>query len=159
MKKDIKDINLDYKFNLINMKDIDCEKLIKLDNPDALVLAILCNFKDKNKLETIMQMLEKLANYTKDDEKAYSNYLLAMETLTENMKVHKILQEAEKMLRTMTMEKSISYQIGIQRGIENGAKQKQIEIAKVSLKQGLDINTIFLITGLSIKEIQNLKKY
>ena len=154
MKKDIKDINLDYKFNLIIMKDINCEKLIKLDNPNALVLAILCDFKDKNKLETITQMLEKLAKYTKDDEKAYSNYLLAMETLTENMKVHKILQEAEKMLRTMTIEKSISYQIGVERGVEN----RNIEIARNLILANIEQEIIEKTTGLSIEEIKKYKK-
>jgi hypothetical protein len=44
----IKDEHLDYKYNLIDMKNIDCETFIKLDTPDALVLSILCDFKDKS---------------------------------------------------------------------------------------------------------------
>ncbi len=45
---------------------------------------------------------------------------------------------------------------GLQKGIEKGEKKKQIEIAKNSLKQGLDIKTVSLITGLTIDEITTL---
>jgi predicted transposase/invertase (TIGR01784 family) len=42
-------------------------------------------------------------------------------------------------------------------GLEKGAKSKQIEIARTSLKQGLEIKIISLITGLTIQEIEQLK--
>jgi len=47
---------------------------------------------------------------------------------------------------------------GKEEGIKEGAKQKQIEIAKNLLKANIDIDTIALSTGLSIQEIENLKK-
>lgn len=43
------------------------------------------------------------------------------------------------------------------RGIKQGIEQGKIEMAKKSLKQGLDVKMISLITGLSIKEVENLK--
>ena len=46
---------------------------------------------------------------------------------------------------------------GLKEGIIQGKKSKQFEIAKKSLEQGLDINVISTITGLSIDEINNLK--
>ena len=46
---------------------------------------------------------------------------------------------------------------GIEQGIEQGEKNKAIEIAKNSIKQGLDDNTISLITGLSTQEIKSLR--
>jgi predicted transposase/invertase (TIGR01784 family) len=46
---------------------------------------------------------------------------------------------------------------GIKEGIEKGEKQAKIEIAKKSLFQGIDLNTISLITGLSVEEIKKLK--
>jgi len=42
-------------------------------------------------------------------------------------------------------------------GIEQGEKNAKIEIAKVSLKNGLDIDTISLITGLTIADIETLE--
>jgi predicted transposase/invertase (TIGR01784 family) len=42
------------------------------------------------------------------------------------------------------------------KGKMEGKKERNIEIAKLSLSQGLDINTISIITGLTIEEIQKL---
>ena len=41
---------------------------------------------------------------------------------------------------------------------EKAKKEEKIEIAKTSLKQNIDISTIALITGLSVEEIERLKK-
>ncbi len=40
---------------------------------------------------------------------------------------------------------------------EEGRKEEKIKIAKISLKQNIDIATIAKITGLSIEEIKSLK--
>jgi predicted transposase/invertase (TIGR01784 family) len=47
---------------------------------------------------------------------------------------------------------------GKMEGLEQGKKERNIEIAKLSLSQGLDINTISIITELTIEEIQKLSK-
>ena len=44
-----------------------------------------------------------------------------------------------------------------ERGKEIGINERNIEIAKKSLKQNIDINTISIITGLTIEEIKKLK--
>ena len=45
---------------------------------------------------------------------------------------------------------------GREEGKKEGEKNKQIEIAKVSLRQNIEIETISLITGLSVEEIKRL---
>ena len=47
-------------------------------------------------------------------------------------------------------------QQGLEQGLEQGIKQSKIEIAKKSLEKKLPMETISEITGLSIKEIQEL---
>jgi len=47
---------------------------------------------------------------------------------------------------------------GIEKGIEEGEKKKAYEIAKKSLGQGLDLETIKMITGLSDEELKNIIK-
>ena len=54
--------------------------------------------------------------------------------------------------------KNEKFKEGIKKGKEEGKKERDIEIAKASLKQGIDINTISIITGLAIQEIEKLKK-
>lgn len=45
---------------------------------------------------------------------------------------------------------------GLKQGKQEGLKEAKIEIAKVSLKNGLNIETVAQITGLSIEEIKKL---
>jgi predicted transposase/invertase (TIGR01784 family) len=47
---------------------------------------------------------------------------------------------------------------GIEEGIKKGERDKTLEIAKNSIKQGLDNQTISLITNLSVMEIQRLRE-
>jgi predicted transposase/invertase (TIGR01784 family) len=70
----------------------------------------------------------------------------------------------EEIVRKKT-ENSIrkeSYQNGVDdgfnQGIEQGSKQKQFEIAKVMLKDKLDLEIISKYTGLTKEEINNLEK-
>ena len=46
---------------------------------------------------------------------------------------------------------------GVEKGMEKGKKEEKIKIAKISLKQNIDIATIAMITNLTIEEIANLK--
>ena len=46
---------------------------------------------------------------------------------------------------------------GIEQGIEKGIKQNNIDVAKKMLEEKLPLETISKITGLSIKEITELK--
>ena len=48
--------------------------------------------------------------------------------------------------------------IGREEGKKEGKKERDIEIAKISLKQNIDIDTISLITGLTVKEIEKLRE-
>ena len=46
---------------------------------------------------------------------------------------------------------------GLEKGKNEGAKQRDFEIAKKMKEKGMDINTIAELTGLTIKEIENIK--
>ncbi len=46
---------------------------------------------------------------------------------------------------------------GMEEGMEEGRKEKEIAIVKNSLQQGLELSVISSITGLSVKEIQEIK--
>ena len=62
-------------------------------------------------------------------------------------------------LENLSLEKSLvrSAKIeGLEEGKNIGEKKAKIEIAKISLKQNININTISMIRGLTIEEIENL---
>ena len=68
------------------------------------------------------------------------------------------LKTAEKNGMQKGIEKGIEKGMkkGIQKGLEDGKNEEKITIAKNAIKQGLDKQTIALLTGLDISTIENL---
>jgi len=152
---------LDYSYNIIDLATIDCEKFIKMDTPDALVLAILCDFKDKNEKDVIKYIIKRLKTLTQDDYQL-SKYMVALETLSENRNLQNLIEEVEKMLRDIKIENLPSWRIatqrGLQQGLEQGLQQGQRAIVINALKRGLDEETIIAISGFDKKTLELLKR-
>jgi predicted transposase YdaD len=139
MKDYIKESNLNYKYNILDMHSIDCNELIKLDTPDALVLSILCDFKGKDSKEVLKYLMRRIQELTKDNSNELGKYMLMLETLSTNRNLEKTVKEVEGMLRDMNVEKGMVYRKGLARGEERG----KLESAKIMIQ---DFN-------LSIKEV------
>lgn len=146
------DKNLNYHYNIVDMHDIDCEALIKLDTPDALVLSILCDFKGKKELDVLLYLVKRLQTLTQNDEHRLSKYLLMLETLSDNRDLKQQLKEAQTMLREINYERLPSYEIGMERGMQQGVSK----IAK-NLLDLLDDKTIATKTGLSLEAVKSLR--
>jgi hypothetical protein len=157
MPQELKTDLISYSYKIIDLAKIDCEKFIKMDTPDALVLAILCDFKDKNEKDVVEYIIKRLRVLTKDDYQL-SKYMLALETLSENRKLNKIIEEVEDMLRDIKIEELPSWKIATQRGIEQGIEKGRKIIVLNALKKGLDEDTIMAISGFDIDTIHQLKK-
>lgn len=156
MNDTLKLSNLEYSYNIVDMHNIDCETLIAMDNPDALVLAILCDFKNKSEKDVLLYILKRLAELTDNNMNSLKKYTQMLETLSENRNLKKALKEAEEMLSNIAIEQLPSYELGMERGMERGIEQKIQEIITNSISLGLDENLISKLTGLSVEEI---KKY
>ena len=63
----IKEDNLNYTYNILDMHNIDYEELIKIDTPDALILSILCDCKDKDSKEVLEYLMTRIQELTKDN--------------------------------------------------------------------------------------------
>jgi len=70
-----------YSYNFIDIKDIDCEVLLNQNSPEALVLAILCDFKDKKPKDVIKYIIDRLRDYTDENLNQYRKYIMMLETL------------------------------------------------------------------------------
>ena len=99
---------------------------------------------------TKYESIEELKEKYKGKEK-FQSMVKKVEELTEDEEflMYYDLEEKHK------HEKQSSYELGIERGIEQGSKQKEIEIAK-NLLNKLPIEEIAKATGLSEEEIKNL---
>ena len=77
----------------------------------------------------------------------------------ENIALYTKLTNDEMVFNTRLMNASEeAEERGHERGIEQGSKEKALEIARNLLKIGIDENKIFQSTGLSLEEIEVLKK-
>ena len=159
MKNKIVEQNLKFRYNLIDMHEIDCEKFLQMDTPDAIVLSILCDFKGRDELELLLYITRRLEELTRDDEHRLGKYMLILETLSTNRDLKDKLKEAEEMLREIKYEDLPSYEIGMERGIERGEKRGvakgMIETAITMIKEfNLSIEAVSKKLNISIDELK-----
>lgn len=129
-------VNKFYKEFHVNLKNLSNECYNNLSERDKYFKLLTLNKKSDLKLlskgdEIMEDAAEKIVSLSNDP-----NFISALEK-----------QQIEEYARAVAMGNAK----------EDGKKEKTIEIAKKSLEQNIDINTISVITGLSIEEIKKLK--
>jgi hypothetical protein len=148
MKAKIKRDKIDYSYDIIDIRDIPCESFLYSDDPSALVLAMLCDFEGKDKQMVVNTILKRLREL--NDEQEYRNYLKMVNVYSTNRGLEKEVEKGVEML-TVDIEKTPFYQIGINRGIEQGAKEATFQNAIIMIERfHLSIDAI-------VKEL-NIKK-
>jgi len=154
MKNIIKQGDWHYHYRLIDMHTLDCEQFIHKDNPDALVLAILCDFKGKDSKDVVEGIIKRLIKLTGDQPERLRNYLKMLETLSTNRDLSEIFQEVEKkMLSEIEIEKLPSYRLGEARGEVIGEANERFQVVLRASVQGFDVQTIAKIANLSVQEV------
>ena len=121
-----------YGYEIIDMRTIDCALLLSEDTPDALVLAILCDFKARNAEDIVSYILKRLHQLTGDDSHAFRRYVHMLELLSENRDLQHIVKETEQMLTEFNVEQLPSFQIAMQRGEQRGLQRGE----KLGLQRG-----------------------
>lgn len=155
MQDNIVERNIKFRYNIIDMHTIDCEEFIRLDTPDALVLSILCDFKDRDELNVLTYILQRLEELTKEDEHKLGKYMLILDTLSTNRNLQDKLKEAEEMLRTVKIEDLPSYQIAIERSKEKWVSTGAIETAITMIKEfNLSIEQVAVKLNISVDELK-----
>ncbi len=150
MKNNILRDGVNYIYNIIDMKSIDCDILIKQDTPDALVLSILCDFKKKNPKDVVKYIIDRLIYHTKEDKKEFRKYMLMLEELSTNRDLKEIIKE-EAMLREIKWEDLPSYEIGLERGLERGIEK--------GMERGMEKGKIVALFEIGFGADEIAKKY
>ena len=114
-----------------NEKDQLLDWLVFLENPES---------------ERVARKMEENKNLKEAVEK--------LDRISEDEKMQRIIELREKAIR----DEHAIYAKGLDDGVEKGAREKQIEIAKSMLKENMDIEIIIKITGLTKEEIEKLKE-
>ncbi|WP_245539435.1 hypothetical protein [Thiofilum flexile] len=131
--------NLDYRYQVLDMYTVDCSLLLAQDTPEALVLAILCDFKQRPVQEVVNYIVVRLRELTGDDEKAFRNYYEMLETLADNRNLQANLDEAKHMLTQVDITRFSTYRWGFEKGIEQAREELQplLDAEKQRLLQGV----------------------
>ena len=140
MKNFIKIDNLDYKYVIIDMRDLPCESFLYSNDPSALVLAMLCDFEGKDKQMVVNTILKRLKEL--NDEREYRNYLKMVNVFSTNRGLEKEVEKGVEML-TIDIEKTPFYKIGVERGIAKGKLEERFENAIIMIEKfNLSIDSI-----------------
>lgn len=154
---EILDTRIEYKYKIIDVKTIKCEKFLNSNKSDLLILAILCDFKDRDKSKVVREILQKIEKLNLKDELEKKNYILKLEVLSKLRNLEEIVVKEERMLDSIRVEDTLNYKNGKLVGIEKGIEKEKIYIALKMLKSGIKIEDIANFTELSIEKIKVLQ--
>jgi len=135
MKSQIQRDKMNYSYDIINMRDIACEELIQSNDPSAIALSILCDFKGQDKQTVINTILRKLREL--NDDNAFEKYLEIVTLYSTNRGLEENVKQGVEML-TVDIEKIPFFQdgvkIGLKQGIEKGKLEERFDNAIVMIK-------------------------
>ncbi|MBK1632356.1 hypothetical protein CKO31_16755 [Thiohalocapsa halophila] len=142
---------LDYRYQLVDMHQVNCAGLLVQDNPDALVLAVLCDFGDRAPEQMVHYIVRRLKELLRQDDKRFREYMSMLEILSENRNLQAQIKEAEKMLTQVDVKRLPSYQLGY----EDGEAKNQRQVVRQLLCQ-LDASRVAELLGLDIAEVERI---
>ena len=105
-----------HQYGLIDMRTIDCQYLIEKDTPEALVLAILCDFKDRDPQEVVDYIYTRLRELLGDNTKRLRECIAMLHILSVNRDLDEQIEEAEKVLTQIDMTRIPAYRLGMEKG-------------------------------------------
>jgi len=165
MQNFLQEHNIKFDYEIIDMRTIDCKEFLESDNPEAVVVSILCDFKGQDEREFIRKILEKLLRITKN-ENEFRKCFAILEELSTNRNLQNILEEEEMALQYLTWEDLPSYRVGERKGFEKGLEkgfEKGLEKAKETtilnmLKLGMNDDMILKIVNVDKDKLNQLKE-
>ena len=109
---------LTYHYQTLDMHNVDCSLMLAQDTPEALVLAILCDFKERPTQQVVNYIVLRLRELTGENEQRFRNYYEMLETLGDNRDLHAHLVEAKNMLTQVDITRFSTYRWGLEAGIQ-----------------------------------------
>ncbi len=148
----LKTKNLEYNYDVKDIREFDCSILIESENISDNIIALLCNIKDSDKFFKILnKKLERFSPKKREDYLRKVFYLLRLRPkLNEEYEKR---QEEIKMPFVIELESDPVYT----KGKEKGQMEEKIAIAR-SLLDILDDKTISQRVGLKLEEVKKIRK-
>jgi len=151
---------LDYTFSLVQLMDVDHEKLVNSDIPEVILLAALANFNNKPAEQVLAQVVKSLKRCSKSP-MLLEKYLRQLNELSS---LRTFDQEANKIIQNMPIyfdkTKTLFYLAGVEDA--NKAREEELQLKDEQvvinmLNRGYDSQEITLIANVSEAFIQQVK--
>ena len=147
---------LKYNYTIIDMHQVDCQTMIAQDTPDAIVLAVLCDFKGKPEREMLHFLLHRLQKLTADNEAKFREYITMMEILSTNRDLQQLLEEEKRMLSQIDIKTFPSYQLGAEEGMQQGVQQGMQQGMQQGVQRGMQQEAAQVLTRLLTRRFGEL---
>ncbi|MBK8455144.1 MAG: hypothetical protein WAQ53_07140 [Thiofilum sp.] len=112
MPNSISEPHLSYEYELVDMHTVDCQTLLERNTPEALVLAILCDFKGRPANAVVREIGSRLRLLMVNDDKGFLDYFSMLEILGQNRDLEQQIKETKEMLTQVDVSRLPSYQWG-----------------------------------------------
>ncbi|MBF0517771.1 MAG: hypothetical protein HQK97_11765 [Nitrospirae bacterium] len=136
MKDSLTTETTNHRYNLIDMKFIDCEKFLYSNRPQEVIISILCNYQKKGAKIFIHEILERLMELV-PEETLRGKYIRQVEVLSQLRDLQQgVCKEAEAMALVYDLEKDVRFKQGRQRGMVEGQRRGLLEGQRRGLLEG-----------------------
>jgi hypothetical protein len=146
MRDSIKWGRLSYSFELIDIRDIDCEEVVRSEYISDIIIGGLCRIRDEDRyVERLLRAIRRLSEEKKEDTIKKALTLLRLRPILYS-KVEKRVKEESMPLTIVEIERDpyykkgieIGLRQGIEKGIEQGIERGRKEGIEFGLKQGIE---------------------
>ena len=147
-----------YCYNFLDMRHLDSEHFLRSENPDALVLAILCDMGKREPDAVVTHIVSELRRLhgSKIDSlnDSLNDSLLKLENLARNRNLQNLVKEKSEMI--VNIEELASYQEGVERGQEQGQHKMLSKLLKLLDK--LPPEQIAEFSGVPLEKIKAMQE-
>ena len=156
--------NIDFRIEIINLRDIPHELFINSDVPEEVILSILCDFQGKETVNVLEQIVLRLKELDKDQELIFGKHIVQLEVLSDLRNLQPLLTKTiDAMPLVYDMKKDVRFNQGIKEGIEKGVEKgvllKDQRLVIHLLKKGtFSLETIADLACVDIDFAKNTKK-
>lgn len=129
-----------YQYRVLDMHTVDCSLLLAQDTPEALVLAILCDFKERPAQDVVNYIVTRLRELSGDNEQSFRNYYEMLENLADNRDLQTQLMEAKNMLTQVDITRFSTYRWGLEAGLNQSKAlldEKEAELQALKAEKAL----------------------
>jgi predicted transposase/invertase (TIGR01784 family) len=160
MPTEISESDLWFRFHLINLKEFDYQTFLQAEQPEEIILSVLCHYRGHAPSDVIHQILLRLKELANQGIRI-DKYVQQLEMLSNLRNLHEeTVFQTKKMAITYDLTKDLRYQEGVEKGMEKGETKGKLTTLQNFLRSKpfraglLSYEDLASATGFSVEEVR-----